>query len=276
MEQSRRVALKFAYDGTDFYGFQRQPDKVTVEGELVTALVKIGAIKSARECGYRSSSRTDRGVSAMGNVVSVRTSFPVSSICSAVNSKLEDIWVYSAIEVPEAFNPRGARLRWYRYYLAKAGQDQNVMNEIASRFVGVHDFSGYSRKDKRNPMRRIESIEVADSGMFYSIDFKAESFLWNMVRRIVWMMNEGGSGRIPLDAIGPGSAKKLARVGLSRPEYLVLMDIDCGIEFPVDSRASVGIARTLERRVRNNAMRLVFEQSIHDLVSTGIVALHVG
>lgn len=59
MEQSSRVALKFAYDGTNFYGFQRQPGKVTVEGELVTALVKIGAIKSARECGYRGSSRTD-------------------------------------------------------------------------------------------------------------------------------------------------------------------------------------------------------------------------
>jgi tRNA pseudouridine38-40 synthase len=269
VEQSSRVVLKFAYDGTNFYGFQRQPGKVTVEGELVTALVKIGAIKSARECGYRSSSRTDRGVSAMGNIVSVRTSFPAASICSAVNSELEDIWVYSAVEVPEAFNPRAARQRWYRYYLAKAGQDQKVMNEIARRFVGVHDFSGYSRKDKRNPMREIESIEIADSGMFYSIDFRAESFLWNMVRRIVWMMNEGSSGRIPLDAIGPGSVRKSKRVGLSPPEYLVLVDIDCGIDFPVDGRASIGIARNLERRIRNSGMRFAFEQSVSRLVSTG-------
>jgi len=269
VEHSSRIALKFAYDGTSFFGFQRQPGKVTAEGELVTALMRIGAIRSARECGYRSSSRTDRGVSSMGNIVSVRTSFPAASICSAANSELEDVWVYSAVEVPEEFNPRAARQRWYRYYLAKAGQDRKIMGDIANRFVGVHDFSGYSRKDKRNPMRKIDSIEVTDSGMFYSIDFRAESFLWNMVRRIVWMMNEGSSGRIALDAIGPGSAKKPARVGLSPPEYLVLMDIDCGIDFPVDERASIGIARTLERRIRNSGMKLVFEQSLSRLVSTG-------
>ena len=269
MEQGHRVALKFAYDGANFFGFQRQPGKVTVEGELVTALAKIGAIKSSRECGYRSSSRTDRGVSAMGNIVSVRTSFPVSSICSAANSELQDIWVYSAAEVPETFNPRAARQRWYRYYLAKAEQDRHLMEDIARKFVGVHDFSGYARKDKRNPMRKIDSIKISDSGMFYSIDFRAESFLWNMVRRIVWMMNEGGSGRIPTDAIGPGSAKNPTRVGLSPPEYLVLMDIDCGIDFPVDQRASIGIGRTLERRIRNTGMRLVFEQEIARLVSTG-------
>ena len=269
MEQTKRIALKLAYDGANFYGFQRQPGKVTVEGELVTALSKIGAIKSARECGYRSSSRTDRGVSAMGNIISVRTSFPASSICSALNSELEDVWVYSAVEVSEAFNPRAAKQRWYRYYLAKGDQDRELMDEIASRFVGVHDFSGYARKDKRNPMRKIDSIDISDSGMFYSIDFRAESFLWNMVRRIVWMMNEGSSGRMPLDSIGPGSSKKPARVGLSPPEYLVLMDIDCGVAFPIDGRASIGIARTLERRIRNSAMRLVFEQGVERLVSTG-------
>jgi len=261
--------LKLAYDGTNFYGFQRQPGKVTVEGELVTALAKIGAIKSARECGYRSSSRTDQGVSAMGNIVSVRTSFPVASICSALNSELNDVWVFSAVEVHEEFNPRAANQRWYRYYLPKANQDRGLMEEIAGKFVGVHDFSGYSRKDKRNPMRKIDSIEIVDSGMFFSIDFRAESFLWNMVRRIVWMMNEGSSGRMPIESIGPGSARKPARVGLSPPEYLVLMDIDCGIQFPIDKRASIGITHTLAKRIRNTAMRLVFEQKASELISTG-------
>lgn len=269
MEQSPRVALKFAYDGTNFFGFQRQPGKVTVEGELVTALAKIGAIDSPQECGYRSSSRTDRGVSAMGNIVSVRTTFPVSSISSAVNSELRDIWVYSAVAVPESFNPRAARQRWYRYYLAKAGQDRHIMEEVARRFEGVHDFSGYARKDRRNPMRKIDSIKITDSGMFYAIDFRAESFLWNMVRRIVWMVNEGSYGRIPVDSIGPGSSRKPARIGLAPPEYLILMDIDCGIDFPVDKRATIGVVRDLERRIRNSGMRLLFEQEVAHLFSTG-------
>ena len=269
MEHSPRVALKFAYDGTGFFGFQRQPEKVTVEGELITSLVKIGAIKSARECGYRSSSRTDRGVSALGNIISFRTDFSENAICSAMNSEMEGIWAYSAVKVPEDFNPRAAKQRWYRYYLAKMGQDERLMEDLARRFVGVHDFSGYARKDKRNPMRKIDSINLSDDGMFHAIDFRAESFLWNMVRRIVWMMNEGSSGRMPLDSIGPGSSRKPTRIGLAPPEYLVLMDIDCGVKFPIDKRASVGIARTLERRIRNSGMRLAFEQVLVQQVSTG-------
>jgi tRNA pseudouridine38-40 synthase len=260
--EERRIALKLAYDGTKFFGFQRQPGRSTVEGSLMTALAKVGAISSPRECGYRSSSRTDRGVSALGNIISIRTDFPAASVCSAVNSELEHVWAYSAVEVADEFNPRAARQRWYRYYLAKSGQDRGLMEEIAHRFVGVHDFSGYSRRDKRNPMRKIDSITITDAGIFYGLDFRAESFLWNMVRRIVWMVNEGSGGRMPLDAIGPSSTKKPARIGLSPPEYLVLMDIDCGIEFKVDQRSRVGIARTIERSIRETGMHLMFTEAL--------------
>ncbi len=263
MHLERRIALKFAYDGSKFSGFQRQPGRLTVEGSLVRALERVDAIKSARECGYRSSSRTDSGVSSLGNVVSFRTRFEAAEVCSAINSKMEDVWAYSAVEVPEDFNPRAAKQRWYRYYLAKSGQDLDLMRELASRFVGVHDFSGYAKLDARNPMRRIDSIDVSDDhGLFYSVDFRAESFLWNMVRRIVWMMNEGASGRIPQEVVGPASPKRPVRIGLSPPEYLVLMDIDCGIEFPVDTRAFVWIVRDIEKRVRHEAMRLEFAEGI--------------
>ena len=262
----RRIALRLAYDGTKFFGFQRQPGRVTVEGSLMVALAKIGAIRSPRECGYRSSSRTDRGVSSLGNVVSIRTDFLVGSICSAVNSELEDVWALSSVEVPDDFNPRAARQRWYRYYLPKSDQDLDVMKELAQRFAGVHDFSGYSRKDKRNPMRKIDAIEISDAGMFYALDFKAESFLWNMVRRIVWMVNEGSAGRMPLDSIGPTASKKPARIGLAPPEYLVLMNIDCGVEFKVDGRARIGIARTIERSLRETGMRLMFSEDLLHLL----------
>ena len=258
MEIDSRVAIKFAYDGSNFYGFQRQPDKTTVEGSLVNALSRIGAIKSSRECGYRSSSRTDRGVSALGNIISFRTRFPLEELCSAANSELEDVWVYSAVEVEDNFNPRAARQRWYRYYLAKGSQDRSLMDDIAARFVGVHDFSGYARKDKRNPMRKIDSIAISDDGLFYAIDFRAESFLWNMVRRIVWMINEGSSGRMPIEATGPQPEKKPSRVGLSPPEYLVLMEVDCGIGFPVDKSAMRAVSIGLERRIRDSAMRVAF------------------
>jgi len=266
VESDDRIALKFAYDGANFLGFQRQPVGVTVEGSLVHALAKVGAITSSRECGYRSSSRTDRGVSALGNIISIRTSFPLGSLCSAVNSEMEDIWAYSAVKVPDDFNPRGARQRWYRYHLPKSDQDPHLLRDIAGRFVGVHDFSGYARKDDRNPVRRIDSITVEDAGMFHVVDFRAESFLWNMVRRIVWMMNEGSSGRMDLDSIGPETEKVPIRVGLAPPEYLVLMDIDCGVEFPVDARALVGIKRAVDKRLTRNAMALAFAKLLGDRV----------
>ncbi|MEW5748044.1 MAG: tRNA pseudouridine(38-40) synthase TruA [Candidatus Thermoplasmatota archaeon] len=262
MSQDERVALKFAYDGASFLGFQRQPEGATVEGALVHALARVGAISSPRECGYRSSSRTDRGVSALGNIVSFRTSFPLGSLCSAINSEMEDVWAFSAVKVPDGFNPRAARQRWYRYHLPRSGQDPALLREVASRFVGVHDFSGYARKDDRNPVRRIDSIDVSDSGMFYAVDFRAESFLWNMVRRIVWMMNEGSSGRMDLESMGPEAGKRPVRVGLAPAEYLVLMDIDCGIGFPVDPRAAVGIRRAVEARMRRSAMALAFAEEL--------------
>lgn len=265
--EERRVALKFAYDGSSFFGFQRQPDKRTVEGTLVDALRRVDAIKSSRECGYRSSSRTDRGVSAIGNIISIRTVFPSSQICAAVNSEMEDVWAYAAVDVDEDFNPRFAKQRWYRYFLAKSGQDADMMRALARRFVGVHDFSSYSRRDDRNPMRKIDSITVSDDGMFHVLDFRAESFLWNMVRRVVWMVNEGSSGRIPIEQVGPEASRKPKRVGLAPAEYLVLMDIDCGLEFPVDRKAAIGISRTVERRIRENAARVEFSRGFLRLIS---------
>ncbi len=257
MEDEQRIALKFAYDGAPFSGFQRQPDRVTVEGTLVSALMRIGAIESPRECGYRSSSRTDRSVSALGNIISFRTSFRIPELCTALNSEMEDVWAYSAVLVDSSFNPRAALERWYRYYLPRTAQDKRIIRDIASSYVGVHDFSGHSRKDKRNPMREIRSIEIGDSGMFYTLDFRAESFLWNMVRRIVWMINEGSCGRIPLECVGPEPTRRPVRVGLARPEFLVLMDIDCGIGFPIDLRAAKSASASIGRRILDSSMKHV-------------------
>jgi tRNA U38,U39,U40 pseudouridine synthase TruA len=118
-------------------------------------------------------------------------------------------------------------------------------------------------------MRKIDSIAVSKDGMFHVMDFRAESFLWNMVRRVVWMVNEGSSGRIPLEQIGPESAKRPKRVGLAPPEYLVLMDIDCGLAFAVDRKAAIGVSRTVERRLRESAARAAFSRTLLNLVSEG-------
>ena len=249
MKETRRVAVKLAYDGSEFYGFQRQPSKATVEGSLIRALESIGAIKSVRECGLRSSSRTDRGVSALGNVVSFKTGFSLRSLCSAVNSELDGAWVYSAVQVEDVFNPRWAMQRWYRYFLPVTSQDPAALRGAAQTFVGTHDFSRFARADGRDPVRTIDSITITESERFFTIDFKAESYLWNMVRRMVWHMDAVACGVIEgvSPHLGPGSP--LRRTGLAQAEYLLLMDVDCGIEFPRDPKTVKKLREEFQQRV---------------------------
>ena len=264
MPQESRVAVKLAYDGSKFYGYQRQPRKRTVEGALIDALVGLDAIGSAKGARLQSSSRTDRGVSAICNVVSFTTDFPLKALCSAVNSHAEDLWTYSAVRVPVDFNPRWARRRWYRYHLRKNAQDIGLMRTFAERFEGTHDFSGFSRKDDRDPIRTIDSIEVSDADRFILVDFKAESYLWNMVRRVVWMIDAGSVGSIDEGCIGPEATRRPRRIGLAPAEFLLLMDVDCGVEFPTDMKAVASVRNVFENRLQ----RRLFEQEFsHHLLN---------
>ena len=67
------IAIKFAYDGRNFYGYARQPKLKTVEGELIKSLIKKEIIENTKKSCFRSASRTDKGVSAIGSVVSFET-----------------------------------------------------------------------------------------------------------------------------------------------------------------------------------------------------------
>jgi len=249
VKETRRVAVRLAYDGSRFFGFQRQPGRYTVEGSVINALESIGAVKSVRECGFRSSSRTDRGVSALGNVVSFKTDFSLGSLCSALNSGLDDVWAYSAVTVEDDFNPRWARQRWYRYFLPVASQDATVLREVAQSFVGTHNFSRFARVDGRDPVRTIDSIAIAESGTFFTMDFKAESFLWNMVRRMVWYIDAAASGAIEGDSSPLDPGYSLRRTGLAPAKHLLLMDVDCGIDFPRNPKAGRAVRHELQRRV---------------------------
>lgn len=262
MSAETRVAVKLAYDGSEFYGYQRQPGRRTVEGDLVEALLAVEAVDSAESAGLRSSSRTDRGVSALGNVVSFRTDFSLNGLCSALNSEMDGIWARSAAAVPEDFNPRWARQRWYRYHLPRDDHDLAYLSSLLGRFVGRHDFSRFSRKDDRDPVRTIDSIDVSESTGLLLVDLRAESFLWNMVRRIVWMVDACGKGEIDQRYVGPAAAEAPRRVGLVPPEPLVLMDVDCGIEFVQDEKAAGRLREEFSERLLRCAVEGEFARQI--------------
>ena len=216
-----RVALKFAYDGTKFHGYARQPDVRTVEGEILRALDKIGA----RYLRFRSSSRTDKGVSALGNVIAFDTNFRPEELCGALNSRLENIYFSGYSQVPLGFWPRYAEERWYRYHLY-GRHDLDLFREIAEFFVGEHDFSSFSKMEKgRNPVRKIDRIEISGDSDFAYIDIRAQSFLWQMVRRIVGAMISVENGEREIEDVRRALEGEKIIFRIAEPEPLFLMDV---------------------------------------------------
>lgn len=216
-----RVALKFAYDGTKFHGYARQPDVKTVEGEILRAMEDVGI----RHLRFRSGSRTDKGVSALGNVIAFDTNFAPEEICGALNSRLEDIYFHSYAKVSLGFWPRYANQRWYRYHLY-GEHDVDLFRNIGEIFTGTHDFSSFSRMEKgRNPVRTIERIDVFQEGEFTIIDFRAQSFLWQMVRRMVGAMISVEKNEKDMEDVEHALNGERIVFRIADPEPLFLMDV---------------------------------------------------
>lgn len=227
-----RYALKFAYDGAKFEGYARQPGKITVEGEILRAMKTLGIADD-----IRSASRTDRGVSAAGNVIAIETDFQAMAIIPALNSRLEGIVFHSQAVVQEDFNPRHAEQRWYRYVLSS--DDAPPIKELkkaAKPFLGEHDFRQFSKKDTgdENTVLAIDSITFTEHGEFIYADIKAQRFLWELVRRmlaaIVDMANEKLEPELVKEML-VGTAPHPRGLKPLAPKFLVLMDVVYGIEF---------------------------------------------
>ncbi len=199
MTRMGRVAVKFAYDGTCFMGSQRQPGERTAESELLNALVKIGAITSADDNRFRVASRTDRGVSALGNVFAVDTEFRRHELLAALNASCDDVHCYALAEVSKSFTPRRAQGRWYRYHLPYRGQDVGLMARGAKEFEGEREFRLFCKPDGKATLRTLGSITVRLEGEVILIDLRAREFLRNMVRRTVSALDQLGQGRVTLE-----------------------------------------------------------------------------
>jgi tRNA pseudouridine38-40 synthase len=226
LDMSDRVAVKFAYDGTRFMGSQRQPRSRTVEGELIAALVRIGAMTSPERDRFRVASRTDRGVSALGNVFAVDTGFRRQELLAALNANCLDVHCYALAEVPDNFSPRRAKGRWYRYHLPHRGQDLPLMEACAREFPGLHEFRLFCKPEGRVTMRTLDSVNLSLEGDTVIIDLQAREFLRNMVRRIVHALDQVGQGRTSLEEVRSALLGRGRPLGMAKAEGLFLMDVD--------------------------------------------------
>jgi tRNA pseudouridine38-40 synthase len=180
------AAVMIAYDGREFTGSQRQPDKMTVEDECIRALKKIRAIGSVKDSRFRTASRTDRGVSALCNVIVFETEFKKERLLQALNAASDKVYFYAFAEVGADFSPRRAKQRWYRYFLAiSKDMDLGAMDSAAQEFVGKHDFKRFCKAEGKSSEKTIDSITLTRLGDIVVVDLKGREFLRNMVRRIV-------------------------------------------------------------------------------------------
>ncbi len=243
--------MKIAYDGTSFHGQARQPGLRTVEGEAIHALLHARAIRDTRSARFQSASRTDRGVSALGNVVAFDTALAPRAAVRAFNAKSRGVWAWAAAPVPGDFNARRARERWYRYDLS-VDHDVKVLDAALSVFHGTHDFRNFTR-DRSRALLRIELARASREPDGITLDFKAPSFRWNLVRRLV-----AAALRVEAGTTSIGDLERAlthaprADFGLARPEPLTLMDVtyEFSFESVTDPTTADRIRRIVEGQLR--------------------------
>jgi tRNA pseudouridine38-40 synthase len=210
----RNMCLLLSYDGTDFHGWQFQPNLRTAEGTLKDALARI---LGERPKLY-AAARTDQGVHAKTQVVNFATErgIPVEGLIRGLNSLLPaDIRVLRGGEVPSEFHARySAKSKTYRYFILTSplnspflrrytlhvpqGLHVEGMQRAIQAIVGVHDFSAFTKKSTsyRNPVRRVLSAKVKGRGEIIVMEIRAEGFLRYMVRNIVGTLLLVGKGKI--------------------------------------------------------------------------------
>lgn len=250
-----RYALKFGYSGKKFFGYAQQPKLRTIESEIIKALTNSKIITDEKNTELKVASRTDKGVSAVGNVLALKTDFRKKEIIPALNAHLDEIWFYALTEVSEDFNPRHAQHRWYRYYLFDEEFDISDIKDITSIFIGTHDFSNFARLEGKDPIRTIDSIEVGKEKDFIILDFRAQSFLWHMVRRIVKAISGTINGKLsPEDIKEALDSKQKIDFGMAEPEPLILMDVKYDFDFIVDLESYDKIKMNLQKRIKDLKM----------------------
>ena len=196
----KNYKLIISYDGTDFYGFQIQKDKTTVQGELQKALE---IFTEKYELNY--SGRTDAGVHAKGQVVNIKTELVINDkIINSLNKILgSKISINSFKTVKDSFHARyDAFERTYKYFVSDINQqypylssqsyiypkklDIKKLNYVSHLFVGEHNFLAFSKHDvNKNPDRKIFKSRWIRKRDFFEYTITGNSFLRNMVRNIV-------------------------------------------------------------------------------------------
>lgn len=214
-----RVKMIVAYDGTNYCGWQIQPNGITIEQVLNEHLSRL----LKEDIKVTGASRTDAGVHSLGNVCmfDTNTRMPAEKISYALNQKLpEDIVVVDSCEVSDDFHPRFSKSRkTYEYRILNAKfrnptrrldtyfyhypLDTEKMSEAAKYLIGEHDFASFcsANSQAQTTVRTIYDCTVSKTGDIITIRVTGNGFLYNMVRIIAGTLLYVGIGKLSVDDV---------------------------------------------------------------------------
>lgn len=245
----KRVRLFVAYDGTNYCGWQIQPNGITIEEVLNEKLKKL----TGEDIHVIGASRTDSGVHALGNVAvfDTESSIPPERMAYALNQKMpEDIVIVKSDEVPLDWHPRyqDEISKTYEYHICNSkvpnpmkrnysthvsfDLDIDKMREGAKYLIGEHDFVSFCniRTNVEDTVRTVTSLEIVQNGEDITLRITGNGFLYNMVRIIVGTLIRVGRGFYePVRVKEILEERKRTAAGVTAPANgLVLVSIDYG------------------------------------------------
>lgn len=263
-----RVRITLSYDGTNFFGWGKQADRRTVQGELEAALFKL----FQQQLDTVVAGRTDAGVHASGQVCHVDLpENEYTDIAYRLNRILTDeIRIKSVERTSPDFHARFGALRRHYMYKIKDGngyieptsrldiapwyRDLNVdlMNQAAATLIGEHDFFSYARyRENATTIRELQRFEFErnEDGLIIA-RLSADAFLYNMVRSLIGTMVYIGEGRFNTDWAREVLEKR------ERPSDSLVFPAKgltfTGVDYPADSELHARILKTMAIRAESS------------------------
>lgn len=244
----RNIKLTIEYDGKEFNGWQKQPNKLNIQGTIENAIKQI----TGGEVELNASGRTDAGVHAYAQVANFKTNsnLPIEKFPLAINSKLKkSIIIKSAEEVDERFHSRlTCKRKTYRYVINNSYTGTAIyrnlechiptklnvedMEKAASYFEGEHDFKAFkaSGTSSKSSVRTIYKANVYSQNEKIYIELTGNGFLYNMVRIIAGTLVEVGLGKIKIEdipeIINEGKREKAGKTLPAHGLYLLNVEYD--------------------------------------------------
>ena len=215
----RNIKLTIEYDGKDFNGWQKQPNKLNIQVTIEQAIKTI----TGEEIELNASGRTDAGVHALGQVANFKTNsqIPIEKFAIAINSRLKrSIAIKKAEEVDERFHSRlNCKKKTYRYVINNSFEgsaiyrnlethipqklDIDKMKQAIKYFEGEHDFKAFkaSGTSSKSSVRTIYETNLYQENDRIFIELTGNGFLYNMVRIIAGTLVDVGLGKIKPEEI---------------------------------------------------------------------------